>query len=58
MTLERKKKGTVLKQFARRTTSELENAPYQPAEILSVIFPGQKRIGDIHSSKTDILGNI
>lgn len=58
MTLDGKKKGIVLKEFARRTRSELENAPFQPAEVSSSIFPGQKSVGDIHSSNTDISGNI
>lgn len=56
--MEGKKKGAMLKEFARITRSDLENAPYQPAEMSSGIFPGQKRMGDIHSSNTDILGNI
>lgn len=47
MTLEGKKKGTVLKDFGRETRSELETAPYQPAEMSSGIFLGQKRMGDI-----------
>lgn len=58
MTPEGKKKGTVVKEFAERPRSELETAPYQPAEMSSGIFPGQKRTGDIHSLNTDILGNI
>ena len=58
MTLEGKKKGTVLKEFARGTRSELETAPHQPAEMSSGVFPGQRRMGVIRSLNTDILGNI
>lgn len=58
MTLDGKKKGTVLKESARTTRSELDNALYHPAEMSSGIFPGQKRMGGMHSSNTDILGNI
>lgn len=43
-----KKKGTVLKEFAKRARSELETAPYKPAEVPSGIFHShQKRMGNI-----------
>lgn len=57
MTLEGKKEGTVLKEFARGSRSELETAPYQPPEVLNGVFPGQKRMRDMHSLNTDIWGN-
>lgn len=49
MTLEGKKKGTVLKELARETRSALETAPYHPSEVLSSVFPSQKSMRDIHS---------
>lgn len=39
----------MLKEFGRETRSELETAPYQPAEMSGSIFLGQKRMGDIQT---------
>lgn len=46
MTLEGKKKETVLKEFSRSARSELETAPYKPADVPSDIFHSQKRMGN------------
>lgn len=56
MTLKGRKKGTVLKEFARRDRPELETAPYKPAGIPSGIIPGQKRMGN--TPKHRYFGNI
>lgn len=47
MTLKGKKKGTVLRKFARRDRSKLETAPHKHVEIPSGIILSQKRMGNI-----------